>query len=525
MAASRRYYMAAMPKVSKVIVTNCRALEAKYLANYKRASAAIDALVKADNARDITTRLVDLGDATTMKRMGAAAVVDPEDHRGTKAAIDAVWRSTTPDYIAILGAPDIVTHQLLLNPVYKPGDDDDRFAPSDLPYACDAPFSEQIAAFRGPTRVVGRIPDLNGSGDVGYLERVLRIAATYRERPVANYMRYFGLTAAVWRKSTAMSLSKTFGDNAALHDVPPEGPGWKASQLEPLAHFINCHGGSADTKFYGQRGNSYPVAMESARIDSKIRKGTIVAAECCYGAQLFDPAIPGDMGICNRYLRLGAYAFFGSSTIAYGPSEGNGSADLVCQFFIQRVIAGASTGRAALEARLAFVQQAVHLDPTDLKTLAQFNLMGDPSITVVGHAGHSLNKTKIYTRALDDRPQEIEREQRRQRLQRDGAMLGATIGAAKGTTKHRTSPRIRRVLAASVRDAKLPPGDPMVFAVDDPARRTIGRKIADTTPSAFHVMHGSRPVPGAPDRKRHVVVVATVQDGGIVRLRRLHRRG
>jgi hypothetical protein len=37
-------------------------------------------------------------------------------------------------------------------------------------------------------------------------------------------------------------------------------------------------------------------------------------------------------------------------------------------------------------------------------------------------------------------------------------------------------------------------------------------------------MQGSVPIPGT-DRRRHVVVIATVQDGKIVRLRRLHRRG
>ncbi len=515
-----------MPKISKVIVTNSSALKAKYLKHYPRVRDAIDALIAANIGLGITTRLVALDDGPTMKRMGAAPVLDPEDHRANKAAIDAVWTHNRPDYILIIGAPDIVAHQNLFNPVYAPGDDDDRFAPSDLPYACDAPYSQQIADFRGPTRVVGRIPDLNGSGDAHYIERVLHVAATYRERPASRYASYFGLTAAVWRKSTALSLSKTFGNAAALHESPPGGPGWRASQLEPLAHFINCHGGSADTKFYGQSGRSYPVAMESPRLDRKIRNGTIVAAECCYGAQLFDPGIPGDMGICNRYLRLGAYAFFGSSTIAYGPSEGNGSADLICQSFIQRVLAGASTGRATLEARLAFVMQATHLDPTDLKTLAQFNLMGDPSITVVGKAGHKLNRTRIYQRAFEGRAEEVERDQRRQRLARDGAMLDVTTGTAKtrGRKQPRTSPRIRKALAASVRDAGLPPGAPVSFAVDDPARRTLGRRVAGTTPSSFHVMQGSAPVEEN-GRRRHVVVIATVQDGKIVRLRRLHRRG
>ena len=65
----------------------------------------------------------------------------------------------------------------------------------------------------------------------------------------------------------------------------------------------------------------------------------------------------------------------------------------------------------------------------------------------------------------------------------------------------------------------------MAFRVDDPARDTIGReKVASTKPTAFHVMHGSENVAGT-NHKRHVVIIATEQDGEIVRLRRLHRRG
>ena len=86
------------------------------------------------------------------------------------------------------------------------------------------------------------------------------------------------------------------------------------------------------------------------------------------------------MPICQRYLIQGAYGYFGSSTIAYGPEEGNGAADLITQYFLMAVLDGASLGRAALVARQRFVQQTAELDPVDLKTLGQFNLLGDPSI-------------------------------------------------------------------------------------------------------------------------------------------------
>jgi hypothetical protein len=514
-----------MPHVDKVIVTNVAALKAKYLNRYHLVSNAVQRVIAADRTRGLTTRLVALDDGPVLRRMGGAPVPDPSDAGATKRAIDAVWRSARPDYLLILGAPDIVTHQNLLNPVYAPGDDDDRYAPSDLPYACDEPYSQKIADFRGPTRVVGRLPDLNGSGDAAYFARVLRVAATFRERPAGRYDTYFGLSAHVWRKSTALSLENMFGKTSQiLHRSPTEGPGWRASQLNALTHFINCHGGSADPKFYGQRGESYPIAMESARLDRKVRNGTVVAAECCYGAQLFDPNIPGgEMGICNRYLGHGAYAFFGSSTIAYGPSEGNGSADLICQFFIQRVLAGASTGRAALEARVTFVMHATHLDPTDLKTLAQFNLMGDPSITIVGKATHALQRSRVYRDAFDGKGEQIARQQRRQRAVRDGRTVDATAGAARPAPSKRIPPTVRRALESAVRDAGLRPETAFAFGVDDPARQTLGRsRVEGTTPSAFYVMSG-RSLAG--EKPRHLVVVATVQDGHLVRLRRLHRRG
>src|SRR4029453_14340311 len=105
--------------------------------------------------------------------------------------------------------------------------------------------------------------------------------------------------------------------------------------------------------------------------------GAGAAVECCYGAQLYDSVtLSLPLPICQRYLIQGAYGYFGSSTIAYGPEEGNGAADLITQYFLLAILDGASLGRAALQARQQFVQQTGELDPVDLKTLGQFNLLG-----------------------------------------------------------------------------------------------------------------------------------------------------
>src|SRR5271170_287740 len=171
-----------MSAVNKVIVTNISAIKQKYGDNYPKIALALQAMIAADAARGIQTRIIALDNRPTMQRFGAPPVVTPSDAGETKVAIDAVWRATKPDYLLILGAPDIVAHQDLINPVYAPNDDDDRTVPSDLPYACEHSFSRNIADFRGPTRVVGRLPDLCGKPDAGYFIRVLRFASDYRQR-------------------------------------------------------------------------------------------------------------------------------------------------------------------------------------------------------------------------------------------------------------------------------------------------------------------------------------------------------
>jgi hypothetical protein len=81
-----------------------------------------------------------------------------------------------------------------------------------------------------------------------------------------------------------------------------------------------------------------------------------------------------------EYLKQGAYGFFGSTTTAYGPAAGNDWADEICRLFMRKVLSGASLGRAALEARLDYLRFSRWDDPVKLKTLAQFHLLGDPSI-------------------------------------------------------------------------------------------------------------------------------------------------
>ena len=113
----------------KVIVSNRTALVAKYTgAGATRIEKAVRELIAADAKRGIKSRLVYLDDARAMRIFRGTAVNERTNARQNKQAIDAIFRATTPDYLMILGATDVVPHQDMMNPAFDPPDDPDRYA-------------------------------------------------------------------------------------------------------------------------------------------------------------------------------------------------------------------------------------------------------------------------------------------------------------------------------------------------------------------------------------------------------------
>jgi hypothetical protein len=513
--------------VDKVIVTNMRALKEKYGQGLARIEKALLRLVAADMKRGLKTKVVAVDSAGDMEAAGGRAVDDKDDQKQAKTAVDDVFRAYRPDYLMILGAPDIFPHQDLRNPAYEPQGDDDRVVPSDIPYACETPYSSDPRKFVGPTRVLGRLPDLPGTSNPAYLVSLLGTAARYKTRLRSDYQKYFSVTAEVWKESTALSLTKLFGSSDAMATSPPKGPVWTAAQLGPRVHFINCHGAPSDPNFYGQRGDSYPVAHSAKRLVKRIMNGTVIAAECCYGGELYDPS-DSDMqaGICSTYLQDGAYGYFGSSTIAYGPSEGNGQADLICQYFLNEILEGASLGDAVLRARHRFAQAYTHLDPVDLKTLVQFHLLGDPSVHAVSYVPHAIIRTKTFKKAFPGR-QNVKgtRMLRREKVARTGINLQRSLGAVKKAAKT-IPPEIAQILKSAAKESALSSFGTLAYDVAFPAEAMKGNM------SHFAELRRGRTVymlvgktdlpPGSPGRV--VALVATVQDGRMIHMRRLHSR-
>lgn len=407
------------PTVStKVIVTNHGALKSLYgQSNLDLIESALATLIGADQRRQIQTQVINLDEKSQMDPLNAPVVTNATDDKQNKNAIDGVYNALKPDYLAILGALDIVPMQTLDNPI---GNDGDTTVPSDLPYACAHGYSKTVSDFKNPSRVVGRIPGVTGNNDVNPLIDAINVSASLQERPKSAYSTYLGISAQVWQGSTQQSLDNIFGNHTALHLSPPDGPNWTDNQLAELAHFVNCHGSGNDPQWYGQQGGSYPVAVQASQISGKLQAGTIATAECCYGGQLYNPG-----GICNVYSRTAA-AFCGSSNIAYGPASGQGEADLMTQYFLINLLALQSAGAAMLGARQRYVAGHSTMSPYDLKTLAQFNLLGDPSSIPV-----KADPAPAALAGLDDAEAKVmARKERRQRFAATAAAVADSVGHA-----------------------------------------------------------------------------------------------
>lgn len=525
-------------RIDKLIVTHRAALKAKYGGRRSDVLAALKRLVAADAGRGLRSKLVYLDDAAALRAAKGKPATDPADERAAKAAVDALHRHHRPDYLLIVGAWDVVPHIALRNPMNADADpdndDDDEDVPSDLPYACEAAFARQPQRFLGPTRVVGRLPDAPFATTPEALVRVIDIAASHVSRPRSDYAECFALSAGVWAASTALSVRKLFGAAAPMHTSPTAGPRWGRRDLAPRVHFINCHGNTFDPMFLGEGPvDTYHVAHQGARLEGRVSEGAVVAAECCYGAELYDPAdADGRPGICSTYLAQGAYGFFGSTCIAYGPAEGNGQADLICQSFVEAVLGGASLGRAVLEARQRFIAQYSHHDPADVKTLLQFLLLGDPSLHPVQAPAHSFARSDAMAKARrSNLLQPAARAFRRERLVRTGMNLARSIGVAVPAQLDTPAP-VRALLMAAAEESGLQaptlrtwriefaPGAARAMPPGVGARRAL---------RSIHAVTGRRQPAGSPSvaerRPRAIVaIIATLEGDRVVHLRRVHSR-
>lgn len=502
----------------KILLASKSALITKYRRpSFRRVMDAVKLLIKADKGRELRTSLIFLDDDAAMKLCGGRAVTDPKSGQQHKEAIDAVYTHFRPEYLVILDAPDVIPHVSMINPAREDGDPD---VPSDLPYACDAPYNRDPRRNLSVTRVVGRIPGIRGAAHPTHLTNALKASAAFKTRPRKDYMACFALSAEVWQKSTIKNIDVIFGrhNKNKIRTSPPIENSDANSLLSPLMHFINCHGGTLAPEFYGQRKKKDDyIALTTEGVAGNAGAKTIIAAECCYGAELYDPTLEasGRKPIANSYFDRGAIAFFGSTNTAYGEASTLSAADYLTQYFLINVLAGASLGRACLEARHLFVNDK-DFDKYCQKTIAQFILLGDPSL-------HPCKEDDAAERELREMAnQQVARRIRRMEL----AALGKSAGesAAFGGKKHRKPVgKLAKHVKSIARQLGVRPQVIESFEVSGGPLYRGAMAKQNFRPRMIVVSQRSRPIVtmmGEKKRIRHKVraVVVHAHSGGVARV-------
>jgi hypothetical protein len=456
--------------IEKLIITHKTALQKKYATQFPKIVSLLKKIVAADKNKGLQSKYVFLDDAKMMKSFKARVVTKAANENQHKNALDDLYHFFRPDYILIFGAPDIVPFQSLINDNYiatmsnrsSDDDDDEKMVDSDLPYACEAVYNKnkRVQNYISPSRVVGRLPDITGKPDLAYFSKVVDFAIDWK--PLSAFPKnIFSLSTATWNKITDRIVLEAFGEKHTSYVSPTRKEGdWKKAELFSPIHLINCHGGNTDARFWGENaktGEMEPASINSQDINKKIREGTVVVAECCFGGQLYEPRPNLDlpMSICNSYLANGAIGYVGSSCSAFGAINGEKflyNADLIAKYFLRHLLNGASLGRAFLETRQEYFSKFNQPDPIDYKTLAQFNLMGDPSLHFC-IAKEAAPKSKKKTATTYFNPH---RKGRRAELEIKASELNNTVSSLKEVSSVK-SKSLKNEIEVILRKNKLDP--------------------------------------------------------------------
>jgi Peptidase family C25 len=518
----------------KLSITCRTRLQAKYDNNsLARIDSAVADWISADQARGIRTIHVALDDPKAMKPYKVRAITGRITANKVKKVLDALASRLNPDYIVLFGAADVVPVFSVANPTHA--EDQEPTVLTDNPYASSQPFSSRRrASYLIPDRVLGRIPDLVASNDprwfVNYLAAATRSAAQSSKR----YAKGLLVCCDSWKKAGRECVSFIARDAKALMVSPPTGDESQAirSRHSTRLHMIKCHGAAADSRFYGQRGNSYPPVLHSTSLLRRTKSGTVIGAMCCYGASVFDvndPAnvSPGDPPIPSVYLEQGALGFLGSTTTAWVGPDTMMCADWIVAAFLKASLGGASLGRATLESKQDFVrwthQQGNELDGADEKTLLQFVLLGDPSIHPVKATSPAELVSASLLGASSHSAAAMARAERRRARRRMGELLRAEIPTLKPSRSTKIPPNIRafakKVAATTLGGADLsrPRVERLEPRAERPTRPQIaGRRASAVRPSKLQYYWTSARVRG-PVRDIRMVSIQADAKGNVLR--------
>ncbi len=338
-------------------------------------------------AEDVKYCVLDLRD----QRVASCAT---SDCASIVAMLRTVYSVAVPDFLLIMGDHNAVPSMIWANE----GDQYDANILSDLAYTtldADSPWSGVSYDF-GSAVPASRIPSAaehNFSEAIAYMNFVAG-------RTRAASCKAFALTTASWEATSRNAFAPV---SAHVEVSPPntidrydlDRPGYHAFAGIDNSYNLLCfnlHGGPGFNLWLGESASDFfmddsetTIAFHPSYFPQNSEKGYVVCTEACYGADpLFDDS--REASALNYALSNRCIAFVGSTRVAWGC--GNGSfyaADVIANAFPQMVAMGLSIGDSYILA-LDSLYSASNIGPDEkeIKTLAEFGLYGDPSLSLAG---------------------------------------------------------------------------------------------------------------------------------------------
>lgn len=302
--------------------------------------------------------------------------------------ISKVCEIFAPKYLFILGNEEVVGVKTWKNE----SSDSDADVTSDFAYSVldtTSPW-DGVKYYLDSALRVGRIPTWTGesfSQFSKYFENAKNNIGSFSK------INPYGLSALVWRKETDDEFSVVSSNKVDVspsvtqHNVDGRIP--KESNL----FLFNLHGSAQTEYWYGQDGSDYPEAFSPENI-SHLISPNFIGVEACYGAMYEKNKDSSSSNVLSA-LSNKTLALLGSSRIAYGTSCPPGScADIVIGEFIKQIAKGETAG----DAHIAGLKQLskTSMDDSDIKTLCEFGLFGDPSACTGNNKNISSQKSFVF---------------------------------------------------------------------------------------------------------------------------------
>lgn len=324
------------------------------------------------------SQIVLLDDAAAMAPFGGA--VSAPNPPSLAASLGRVVSSTGADAVLIVGGHEIFPFYSILNPVVNPIDPDTAVL-TDNPYGANG--SPAVADWLNPAIPVGRVCAGPGDSADAFCAILEGLAANRLNRsPRAGYIE---ITNRDWQDASFSVISEMPAPGHLF--ISPDDAITPANSEDLDAHFLYCnlHGFTGDPawKGYDDVRRVFVPALSADSFLPAAVSGSVIYTEACYGLETAGRPISGSCALSA--LAAGAAGIVGASNLAFGslpgPSPNLIDADAFARAFFQAALQpNATLGDCLRAARSSFLASSgPSPDPFAVKTLLQFQLLGDPT--------------------------------------------------------------------------------------------------------------------------------------------------